>query len=76
VGLGECSSRFANGEGDELHPSQYFLRATKRGEYSSFFFMSKPKSMQKPISTRMRVQYLLLGEVDSGVGESGTPLHI
>ena len=56
---------------------QYFLRTAIRGEHFSVFsssLMSQPRSLQKPISTRMRVHYILLKEVGSGEGVFGTPL--
>jgi hypothetical protein len=56
---------------------QYLLRAVKRGEYFSVFFsnlMPQPRSLQKPISTMMRVHGNLSKEVGSGEGASGTTL--
>ena len=56
---------------------QYFLRAAIRGKYFSIFLSnltSQPRSVQKPISTMMRVHYFLLKEVGSGEGVFGTPL--
>ena len=54
----------------------YFLRAAKRGRYFSFFFsniMSQPRSMQKPISTMMRVDFIVSMEIGSGEGVLGIP---
>jgi len=56
---------------------QYFLRAAMRGEYFAVFsshLTSQPRSLQTPISTMMRVDYVLLKEVGSGEGVFGTPL--
>ena len=56
---------------------QYLMRAAMRGEYFSVFLSnltSQPRSLQKPISTRMRVHCILLKEVGSGEGVFGTPL--
>ena len=56
---------------------RYFLRAEMRGEYFVVFFtilLSQPKSLQKSISTRMRVRCVLLNEVGSGEGEPGISL--
>ena len=56
---------------------QYFLRPAMRGGYLSVFFASstsQPKSLQKPISTRMPVDCFLLKEVELGEGEFGGPL--
>ena len=57
--------------------SQYFLRDAMRGEYFSVFLsilMSRPRSLQKPISTMTRVHSFLSKEVGSGEGVSGIPL--
>ncbi len=54
---------------------QYLRRAAIRGEYFVIFssnLSSQPRSLQKPISTMMRVHYLSK-EVGSGEGVSGTP---
>ncbi len=56
---------------------QYFLRAAIRGEYFSVFssnLMSQTRSLQKPISTRMKLHCIVLKEVGSGEGMFGTPL--
>jgi hypothetical protein len=57
--------------------SQCLLRAAMRGDYflvlASIWFL-QPRSLQKPISTIMRVQYFLLKDDGSGCGESGTHL--
>jgi hypothetical protein len=56
---------------------QCLLRAAMRREYFSVFLsnlMSQPRSLQKLISTMMRVYYLMSKEVGSGEGASGTPL--
>jgi len=53
------------------------LRATVRGEYFWVFFsilMSQPRSLQKPISTMMRVHCFLSKELGSGEGAFRTPL--
>ncbi len=68
----------SDGEGDEFHPSPVFLEGRDEGEYFSVFFtilISQPNSLQKPISTRINVHCVLLNEVLSRKGESGTPLH-
>ena len=47
-GPGEYGARVTDGEGNELHPSPYLLRAAMKGEYFSVFFsilMSQPKSL-------------------------------
>ena len=56
---------------------QYVLRAAMRGGFLLVFLsilMSQPRSLHKPISTMMRVHYLLSKEVGSGKGVFGTPL--
>ena len=56
---------------------QYFLRAAMRRDYFSVFsshLTSQPRSLQKPISTMMRVHCILLKEAGSGEGVFGTPL--
>ncbi len=67
-----------DGKGNELHPFPYLLRAANRGEYFSVFFssfVSQPMSLQKPISTMMRVHCFLSKEVGSGEVASGIPLE-
>jgi hypothetical protein len=56
--------------------SRSFLKAATRGVFSVFFAIlsSQPKSLHKPISTRLRVHFVLLNEVGSGEKESGPPL--
>ena len=73
----ECGTRVVDGNGNKLHPSQYLLRASMRGEYFSVFLWnltSQPRSLQKLISTMTRVHYFLSKEVGSGEGASRTPL--
>ena len=51
--------------------SQYYRRAQRRGWYFSVFFLRlswRPRSLQKPISKRMREQSLRSKESWSGVG--------
>ena len=75
--LGERGARVADGDGHKLHPSSVFSEGRDEGEYFSVFLsnlMSQPRSLQKPISTRMRVHCILLTEVGSGEGVFGTPL--
>ena len=70
-------ARVSDGEGDKLHPSPVLLEACDEGGVFSIFFSilaSQPKSLQKPISTRIRVHRVLLNEVYFGEGASGTPL--
>ncbi len=53
----ECGARVADGEGDELHPSPVVPEGRNEGRVFLGLFsilMSQPKSLQKPISTRMR----------------------
>ena len=78
-GPSKCGARMADKEGHKLHLpfTSFFFRAAMRGEYFSVFLsnlMSQPSSMQKPISTRMRVHCFLLQEIGSEEGVSGTPL--
>ena len=64
-----CGTRVADGEGNELHPSPSSFEAAKSGEYFSVFsssLMSHPRSLQKPTSTMIRVQFFLSKEVGSG----------
>ena len=56
---------------------QYLLRTAMRGEYFSVFFsilMSQPRSLQKAVSTMMRVNCFVTKEVRSGEGAFGVPL--
>jgi hypothetical protein len=77
-GLGEHGTRVADREGDELHPFPVSSKGRDRGGgYFSVFFsnlMSLSRSLYNPTSTMTRVHYFLSKEVESGEGESGTPL--
>ena len=76
-GPSQGGTRVADREGHKLNPSPVFSEGRDEGGYFSVFLsnlMSQPRSVQKLISTRMRVHCFLLKEVGSGKGVSGTPL--
>ncbi len=55
---------------------QFRRRAQRRGLYFSVYFVRmswRPRSLQKPISKRMREQPLRSKESGCGVGSDGTP---
>jgi hypothetical protein len=62
-------------EGDKLSPSLVFLEGRDEGESLSAFFaslMSRPQSMQKPISMMMAEHRFYSKEVGSGEREYDT----
>ncbi len=73
----KCSTRVADGKGNELSPSPLLFEGRDEGGVFSVFLSnltSQPRSLQKPISTMMRVHCFLSKEVGLGEGVFGTPL--
>jgi hypothetical protein len=79
VAEGPCERciRVSDGDGDEFHPLPILLgRRDEEGDFSVFSacFLSHPRSLQNPISMRMRMHVFLSMLVWPGSGVSGIPL--